>query len=260
MTILLPMRYAENAERAWRGLRRARGFTLIELLVVIGVIGILAGLLMPALSRAREASRAIACVSQFKEIGVGTLLYVGDYEYYPPGRQAGITQWDLCVGAYAGGKQDMTVPEARTALFMCPSVEIKNVGTQLNYSANPNVLKEVTATVGPTRPDDLKRPSETLIVGDSIQYNTQGSSHALLWGVEGSSRKAIYWNDGQVAQAEEAIPTGADLDEEYATMDPRGANFRYRHRSKQINAAFADGHVSRLNKGKVKDKHLYTNY
>ena len=240
--------------------RLREGFTLIELLVVIGVIGILAGLLMPALSKAREASRAIACTSHFKEIGVGTILYAEDYGYYPPGRQAGITQWDLCVGVYAGGKQDMTTPEARTALFMCPSAKIKNKGTVLNYSANPNVLKEVTATVGPTRPDDIRRPSDVIVVADSIQYSPDGSSHALLWGVLGSIGRAVYWNDGLPQLGEQPIRVGADKDEEYDTMSPLGADFRYRHSDKQANALFVDGHVSRKNKGKVKDKNLYTNY
>ena len=228
--------------------------------MVIGIIGILAGLLMPALSRAREASRAIACTSQFKEIGVGVILYAEDYGYYPPGRQAGITQWDLCVGVYAGGKPDMTTTEARTALFMCPSAKVRNTGTVLNYSANPNILREVTATSGPARPDDIRRPSEVIVVADSVQYSADGSSHALLWGVEGTSGRAVYWNDGLPQLGEEPIRLGLDKDEEYDTMNPAGANFRYRHRDKQVNALFVDGHVSRMNKGKVKDKNLYTNY
>ena len=236
------------------------GFTLIELLVVIGIIGILAGLLVPALSRAREAGRAIACVSQFKEIGTGSFLYAEDHGYFPPGRQAGITQWDLCIGAYAGGINDVTNPEARTALFMCPSANVRNRGTVLNYSANPNVFKEVTGNVGPVRPDDIRRPSETIVAGDGIQYSPDGSSHALLWGVEGSNGRAIYWNDGPLDQSDQPIRVGGDRDEEMDTMNPAGANFRYRHGGKQVNALFVDGHVSRLTKGKIKDRHVYTNY
>ena len=51
-------------------------------------------------------------------------------EKYPPGRQAGITQWDLCAGIYAGGKHDLLSEEARTALFHCPSARRKNGSTR----------------------------------------------------------------------------------------------------------------------------------
>ena len=61
-----------------------RGFTLVELLVVIAITGILAGLLLPALSKAKAHARSAACKNHLSQIGRAMAMYVGEFNRYPP--------------------------------------------------------------------------------------------------------------------------------------------------------------------------------
>jgi len=63
---------------------RAHGFTLIELLVVIAIIAILAAILFPVFAQAREKARAIACISNFKQVGLAVEQYKTDYDGHWP--------------------------------------------------------------------------------------------------------------------------------------------------------------------------------
>jgi prepilin-type N-terminal cleavage/methylation domain-containing protein len=70
------------------------GFTLIELLVVIAIIAILAAILFPVFARAREQARRTACVSNVRQIGMGWMMYVQDYdESFPPSNSPNSSNW-----------------------------------------------------------------------------------------------------------------------------------------------------------------------
>lgn len=78
-----------------RGTRCARCFTLIELLVVVAIIAILASFLLPALNKAKDASKRSACLSNLRQVGLALTMYADEYGgYFPPwGANAGINNY-----------------------------------------------------------------------------------------------------------------------------------------------------------------------
>lgn len=126
----------ENNMQPCQKINRREAFTLIELLVVIAIISILAAILFPVFARARENARRSSCLSNLKQIGLGMMQYVQDYDemypnaYYTDG--AGTTFWWSMLQPYVKSSQ----------VFTCPSSPFKDTSTPVNgnYGANRQII------------------------------------------------------------------------------------------------------------------------
>jgi len=106
--------------------RIAKTFTLIELLFVIAIIAILASLLLPSLSRAKETARQIQCGGNLKQIGQAVSMYQGDWRDYFPGTVPGTALFYRNLEPYTNIiHSEAAYDAAKAGIYLCPSDSVR---------------------------------------------------------------------------------------------------------------------------------------
>ncbi|MFA6568604.1 MAG: DUF1559 domain-containing protein [Victivallales bacterium] len=227
-------------------------FTIVELLVVIAIIGILASMILVALSVAKEQAKSITCKNNLKQVGLGMNLYINDYNgTYPTARwgTAPKVRWQNSIGTYIGGsvldpsqESDATGTNVITNnILKCPSTEKSKY--QLDPTSGPLLGKKREdylrtgsygynwATFGtfhldsavirkyPVNVKQIPHPSSTILVADSFGVKDKSETRPHSYTIDGPVQL-----NGRWGTALGQTPT-----------DPR-------HR-KLFNSTHGDGHV-----------------
>jgi prepilin-type N-terminal cleavage/methylation domain-containing protein/prepilin-type processing-associated H-X9-DG protein len=191
---------------------RSRAFTLMELLVVMAVIALLAALLFPTISRAKQKAQQVKCVSNLHQMGIALQNFVGDNHTYPIGfsrkNSANLVTWVDELGGEGSGNSKSVTNVLTMGVFHCPSdrsgppLSPSRWDHSLSYGYNGYGLRDLGTNTalgllggfifpsGPRTPlpeSQVVSPSDMMAIGDTF-------GGALFFDRDAPSGFVILWN------------------------------------------------------------------
>jgi len=220
-------------------------FTLVELLVVISIIGLLAGLAVPAISNGLKSSKAGACLSNLHQIGVATMAYAAENSFKLPDAGAGSPEWATTLASFVS-----TDTKSKKSIFVCPGCE-KPVqeGTATTVAVTYGMHGGLMPKGGTaSNISSVVRATEVILAADMCQdpANKGWSPYCIE-----NPSIVTSQSGGRSGSINLTTPIATSTDADV------GNNpwMRYRHSGK-VNVVMCDGHAEAIKKGAVLNKHV----
>lgn len=174
---------------------KRNGFTLVELLVVIAIIGILIGMLLPAVQQVREAARRTTCANNLRQLGLACMNYESSFQTFPPGLNVPIDQgsgsWYTSTAGNIGmPKEPVKGHFASWMVWAFPYMEQNNLYDALDLTQREYVNADGPDSVAATVVPNLLCPSD--ITEDTVQYRDYYFGANSYFGVAGLQTWYIY--------------------------------------------------------------------
>ena len=171
--------------RRSRGATCRRAFTLVELLVVVAIIALLAAILFPVFSQAREKARSIACLSNMKQIGMGLQIYMQDNNeriFFRSSTNATITRAHVATSGNNLKWWNELMPYIKSSdVFTCPSDNGPLPSPDLNGNNSIQRSYVASSAVEYLKAAQVTNPTEAIVITEKWDTNGSGATVTESW-------------------------------------------------------------------------------